>query len=264
MRSAPASAGQWPGNAAIRPIATMLAQMPTTAVTAVRTPRTSVGNGVAVAAWLRGGHRSERYVSCGRLILLPSRIGSSNVPHGERRHRCCQGGLAVSPRFGSPGRGSRATRAPSISAAGRRRAGYRPRPGTPGFTRPSRSSPGPPAVELARARRRRSWRRAQERSSSARDAVPHGLCESPRFGRRRVRQRRPQHQITLSNPTTTLSVLTLMHTRINRRPRRTTRLLPIPGCHPTRRYPVRMGNGTARIASDLVPDGVLRAAINLA
>src|ERR1700733_13833584 len=41
MRSAPTSAGQWPENATISKTATMLAQIPTTAVTPVRPPSDS-------------------------------------------------------------------------------------------------------------------------------------------------------------------------------------------------------------------------------
>jgi len=54
-----------------------------------------------------------------------------------------------------------------------------------------------------------------------------------------------------------------MHTRINRRSGGQRGRSPIPGCRPTRRYPVRMGDGSVGIASDLAPSGLLRAAINL-
>jgi hypothetical protein len=54
-----------------------------------------------------------------------------------------------------------------------------------------------------------------------------------------------------------------MRTCINRRSGGQRGRSPIPGCRPTRRYPVRMGDGSVGIASALAPSGLLRAAINL-
>jgi len=54
-----------------------------------------------------------------------------------------------------------------------------------------------------------------------------------------------------------------MHTSVNRRSDGRKQPLPLPGRRPTGRYPARMGAGTADIASDLAPGGVLRAAVNL-